>query len=201
MQKKDLRIHMIKVHGAPKPHAVSDSNANNLVGNIIMPCYWKLNKIWFFSDYGCIIGHMSRLVSAVSQVFPVPHWATSTRGSQTSWWETVCVWGVRPSGLQPQRPANAHQSHSQVNTWCEQQRTETCFIYYLDWLLIISARYSKSRLLENARIMHACGNKQCEWKKAGQKRNLFVMFICVIRFACLCLLVGFSLNCICCTSF
>lgn len=147
MQKKDLRIHMIKVHGAPKPHAVSDSNANNFF------------LITVFSDYWCIIRHTSRLVFVVSQVFPVPHWTTSTRGSQTSRWETVCVWGVRPSGLQPQRPANAHQIHSQVNTWHEQQRTETCFIYCLDWLQIFSAHYSNSKLLANSGIMHASGEK------------------------------------------
>lgn len=68
MQKKDFRIHMIKVHGAPKPHAVSDSNANNLVGNIIMPCYWKLNKIWVFSDCWCIICHVSSSVRCVPSV-------------------------------------------------------------------------------------------------------------------------------------
>ncbi len=143
MQKKELRIHMIKVHGAPKPHAVSDSNAYNLVGNIKMPCYWKLNKIWVFFLITVVLSVMSRLVSIVSQVFPIPHWATSTRGSQTSWWETVCVWGVRPSGFQSQRPADAHQIHSQVNTWDEQPTTETCFIYCFNWLVILSAIQSR----------------------------------------------------------
>lgn len=28
MQKKDLKIHLIKVHGAPKPHAVSSATCS-----------------------------------------------------------------------------------------------------------------------------------------------------------------------------
>lgn len=46
-------------------------------------------------------------------------------------------------------------------------------------LLIISVRCSKTRLLANGRIMHACGErtiKQCEWNRT---RNLFLMFVYV----------------------
>lgn len=48
MHKKDLRSHMIKVHGAPKPHAVSDSwfyGQLGLRGEIILLQYPRKRKI------------------------------------------------------------------------------------------------------------------------------------------------------------
>lgn len=54
------------------------------------------------------------LVSRVSQNLLNSDRAACARSSQTSRRKAVCVRGVRPSSLQSKRPADAHQSHSQV---------------------------------------------------------------------------------------
>lgn len=53
-------------------------------------------------------------VLRVSQNLLEPHWAASARGGQTPRREALRVRGVRPPGLQSKRPADAHQSRSQV---------------------------------------------------------------------------------------
>lgn len=156
MQKKDLKIHMIKVHGAPKPHAVSDSNAYNLVGNIIMPCYWKLNKIWFFFLITVVLSVVSSSVHCVPSVsYPALSYVY-TRQPNIVVRNCLCVRSAA-IGLPA---ATACKCTSKPFTGKHMRwTTETCFIYCFDLLLIISVCYSKSRLLENARIMHACGEK------------------------------------------
>lgn len=54
------------------------------------------------------------LVSRVSQNLLNSDRAACARSSQTSRRKAVCVRGVRPSSLESKRPADAHQSYSQV---------------------------------------------------------------------------------------
>lgn len=54
------------------------------------------------------------LVPTVPQVLPVKYRAAPPRSRQAPGGEALCVWGVRPPSVQPQRPPDAYQSHSQV---------------------------------------------------------------------------------------
>lgn len=124
MQKKDLQSHMIKLHGAPKPHAVSARPRQELG-----PACWhglaapegRLFKFchggWPGAAPPCPHPAPSVFLAAVShlcQVLPVPNRTAAARGFQAPWGEAVCVRGVWAPGLQPERPAVAHQSQAQV---------------------------------------------------------------------------------------
>lgn len=67
----------------------------------------------FFFSHACMF-LVFPLVPSVSQMLPVEYRAAPPRSRQAPGGEAVCVRGVRPSSVQPQRPTDAHQSHSQV---------------------------------------------------------------------------------------
>lgn len=145
MQKKDLQSHMIKLHGAPKPHAVS-----------ARPCQgWRPGPLrcWEPAQGGSVAGleradcavsqgrdsraapHsgpacLCPLVSHLCQVLPVPDGAAAARGVQAPWGEAVCVRGVRAPGIEPEWLADAHQGQAQVGPSsldCPSQARPCCY--------------------------------------------------------------------------
>lgn len=90
---------MMKVHGYPKPHAVSLLYAS-------VPTW--LDRTFHY------VPNIVLLVSPVPQNLPDSDGTERARSSQTSRRKAVCVRGVWPPSVQPERPADAHQSHSQV---------------------------------------------------------------------------------------
>lgn len=163
MQKKDLRIHMIKVHGAPKPHAVSDSKTCLQYHNGL-PLKTEQNMSFYWLNVMYYLWYVLSSVHCVPNVSCPALSYVCMRQLNIVVRNCLCV---RSAAIGPPA-ATACKCTSKpftgkhmplLNITIKKQRTETCFIYCLNWLLITSVCYSKARLLANATIMHACGEK------------------------------------------
>lgn len=98
MQKKDLQSHLIKLHGAPKPHAVSAGPAGHWELAVARGgqsqagysgfCLWRTGSPSLPSAQSCSV---CRIVSHLCQVLPVPDGTAAARGFQAPWGEAVRV--------------------------------------------------------------------------------------------------------------
>lgn len=98
LYKKNLSFHMMKIHGFPKPHAVSFWWHADVVMVSIMFLLFLYIKLFFFQS----------LVSPVPKNILNQNRTVRARSSQTSRWKAVCVRGVWPPGVQPKWPADTH---------------------------------------------------------------------------------------------
>lgn len=98
LYKKNLSFHMMKIHGFPKPHAVSFWWHADVVMVSIMFLLLLYVKLFFFQS----------LVSPVPKNILNQNRTVRARSSQTSRWKAVCVRGVWTPGVQPKWPADTH---------------------------------------------------------------------------------------------
>lgn len=117
MQKKELQSHLIKLHGAPKPHAVSrQTRGSHTHANTDRPeansfLARRKGRAVPVPSSGPV---SSPLVLLLLQMLPLAHRAQPARGLQAPRREAVCLRRVRPPCVQPEWLADARQGEAQV---------------------------------------------------------------------------------------